>query len=31
MRQLAAFNEALTLPDASALTGVIPIPELIAA
>jgi len=31
MRQLDAFNAALTLPDASALTGVIPIPELIAA
>ncbi|SFH68997.1 transposase, partial [Cryobacterium levicorallinum] len=31
MRQLTAFNAALTLPDASALTGVIPVPELIAA
>ena len=31
MRQLEAFNAALTLPDASALTGVIPVPELTAA
>ncbi|WP_104082767.1 IS256 family transposase [Cryobacterium sp. Y11] len=31
MRQLDAFNTALTSPDASALTGVIPIPELSAA
>ncbi|WP_244285249.1 IS256 family transposase [Cryobacterium shii] len=31
MRQLEAFNTALTTPDADALTGVIPIPELIAA
>ena len=31
MRQLEAFNTALTSPDAAALTGVIPIPELIAA
>ncbi|TFB50238.1 hypothetical protein E3O23_10110 [Cryobacterium tagatosivorans] len=31
MRQLDAFNTALAGPDASALTGVIPIPELSAA
>ncbi|TFD19924.1 IS256 family transposase [Cryobacterium sp. TMT2-23] len=31
MRQLEAFNTALTTPDAGTLTGVIPIPELIAA
>ena len=31
MRQLAAFNAALTTPDAGTLTGVIPIPELTAA
>ena len=31
MRQLDAFDAALSGPDASALTGVIPIPELTAA
>ena len=31
MRQLDAFNTALTTPDAGTLTGVIPIPELSAA
>ena len=31
MRQLDAFDAALTGPDAGALTGVIPIPELTAA